>query len=315
MVGSAIRKYANEKNWQIKSGVAFGAYRGYMMSMQEGSGWKSLSVASRLDNNENLTTVYNLLNDNSIKKEYRITASTVSPTAIIVTFADSIGTMKKIIAFIDWICDKLDSFGAKGVEYCSSCGEKLNGMGIPAIMNGVVYMLHEGCFTRDDEQMSAAKEEKQKQGSVAKGTLGAFAGAIIGAIPWTIVSCLGYFVAFLGFVIGIASKKGYEMLGGKETKAKGFAILASTIVGVILAESVAIMISIGILATQEGYYLGIAEIVFTFIYGLANDSSALAGVLGNIALGVLFAILGTWSTLSEIFKSTGKKADHFTRLD
>ena len=42
MVGSGIKKYANEKGWQIKEGVAFGVYRGYMMSMEEGNGWKSL---------------------------------------------------------------------------------------------------------------------------------------------------------------------------------------------------------------------------------------------------------------------------------
>lgn len=68
MVGSGIKKYANEKGWQIKEGVAFGVYRGYMMSMEEGNGWKSLSVTARLESDTAMQSAYELLNDKDIKK-------------------------------------------------------------------------------------------------------------------------------------------------------------------------------------------------------------------------------------------------------
>ena len=315
MVGSGIKKFAKEKGWQIKEGVAFGVYRGYMMSMEEGNGWKSLSVTVRLESDAAMQSAYELLNDKNIKKDYRISNSTVSQSAVTIVFLDNPGTMKRIIEFVERFCDGLDSFGAKGVEYCSSCGLELNGAGVPALMNGAVYMLHEGCLNRDDEQMNYTKEEKQKQGSVATGTLGAFLGAIVGAIPWAVASYFGWFVGWFGFFIGVASKKGYELFKGKETKAKGVAIIISTILCVILAESIAIMVGLGVAWWEQGEVFSILDVVLTYIYALIENSEILTSVLADIALGLVFAALGTWSTISDIFRATSKKADRFIRLD
>lgn len=315
MVGSAIKKYAKENNWQVKNGVAFGVYRGYMMSMQEGGGWKSLSIAARLENESALSSAYELLNDKGIMNEYRISGSTVSPSAVSVTFIDNPGTMKKIIAFVDSFCDGLDSFGAKGVGYCSSCGLELGGAGVPALMNDTVYMLHEGCLHRDDEQLNCAKEEKKKEGSAVTGTIGAFIGAIIGAIPWAVAYYFGWFVGWLGFLVGIAAKKGYELLNGKESRAKGVAVIIATILGVIVAESAAIMVSVGVIWAQEGATFSVLDVVYSYFYTLISDTETLMLVIKDIALGLVFAALGIWSTIREIFKATGKNADRFIRLD
>lgn len=315
MVGSAIKKYAQEKNWQVKNGIAFGIYRGYMMSMQEGAGWKSISIAARLENEGALQSAYELLNDKSFMKDYRISNSTVSPSAINVIFIDNPGTMKKIIEFIDSFCDGLDSFGAKGANYCSSCGLELGGMGVPALMNDTVYLLHEGCMHHDDEQLNSAKEEIKKEGSAVTGTVGAFIGAIIGAIPWAIAYYFGWFVAWLGFLVGIAAKKGYELLGGKESRAKGIAVIIAAIFGVIVAESAAIMVAVGIAWAQEGVTFSILDVAYAYFYTLASDSAVLVDILIDTALGLVFAFLGIWSTIRDIFKATGKNADRFIRLD
>lgn len=315
MVGSAIKKYAKEKNWQVKNGVAFGTYRGYMMSMQEGGGWKSLSIAARLENEEALKSAYELLNDPNIKKDYRISGSTVSPSAINIAFIDNPGTMKRIIEFVDCFCDGLDSFGAKGAGFCSSCGLELGGAGVPAMMNDTVYLLHEGCMHRDDEQLNIAKEEMKKEGSAVTGTVGAFIGAIVGAIPWAVAYYLGWFVGWLGFLIGIAAKKGYELLNGKESRTKGVAVIIATIFGVIVAESVAIMVYLGVTWAQEGYTFSVLDVILTYFYTLATNSQALTETLADIALGLVFAGLGIWSTIRDIFKATGKNADRFIRLD
>ena len=315
MVGSAIKKYAKEKNWQVKNGVAFGIYRGYMMSMQEGGGWKSLSIAARLESDEALKSAYELLNDTNIMKDYRISGSTVSPSAVNITFIDNPGTMKKIIEFVDSFCDGLDSFGAKGANYCSSCGLELCGAGVPALMNDTVYLLHEGCMHRDDEQLNFAKEEMKKEGSAVTGTIGAFIGAIIGAIPWAVAYYFGWFVGWLGFLVGIASKKGYELLNGKESRAKGVAVIIATIFGVVIAESATIMVTMGVSWAQEGYTFSVLDVIYSYVYALASDSETLMLVLKDIALGLVFAALGIWSTIREIFKATGKNADRFIRLD
>ena len=45
MVGSAIKKYAAANGLVVKNGVAYGVYRGYMITLQEGAGWKSVDFA------------------------------------------------------------------------------------------------------------------------------------------------------------------------------------------------------------------------------------------------------------------------------
>lgn len=316
MIGSAIKKFAKENEWITKNGIAYGKYRGYMMSMQEGAGWKSLSIAARLENDDALKSAYELLNDKKIMKEYRITGSTISPSSVMISFLDNPGTMKKILEFMESFCDGLDSFGAKGANYCSSCGQAFVGSeAIPAVMNDVVYLLHESCMNKDDEEMQYMKEEKAKDGSTLLGTIGAFSGALIGAIPWAVASYFGWFVGWFGFLIGIASKKGYELLNGKESRAKGIVIIIATVLGVIIAESVAIMVSLGVMWTQEGYEFNILDIIYSYAYALATDSGVLLAVLGDIALGLVFAALGIWSLIRDIFKTTGKNANRFIRLD
>lgn len=315
MVGTGIKKFAKENNWQIKNGVAFGNYRGYMMSMQEGAGWKSLSVAARLESEEALNSAYELLNDKNIMKEYRITGSSISASSVLISFLDNPGTMKKMLAFMDSFCDGLDSFGAKGINYCSSCGCELNGMGVPALMNDTVYLLHEGCLQHDDEQLNSAKEEMKKEGSAVTGTIGAFLGAIVGAIPWAVAYYFGWFVGWLGFLIGIAAKKGYELLKGKESRMKGVAVILATILGVFLAESAALIVNIGVVWAEDGGAFNVLDIFYTYFYMLMYEPEIQGLVIQDVLLGLVFAGLGIWSTIREIFKSTGKNADRFIRLD
>ncbi len=316
MVGTGIKKFAKENEWQIKSGIAFGNYRGYMMSMQEGAGWKSLSIAARLESEDVVKSAYELLNDKKIMKEYRITDSRVSASSVLIIFLDNPGTMKKIFKFMESFCDGLDSFGAKGINYCSSCGVEFNGAKtVPAVMNDVVYLLHESCMNNDDEEMKHKKDEKAKGGSTLLGTIGAFFGAVVGAIPWAIAYYFGWFVGWFGFIIGLAAKKGYELLNGKESRAKGIVVIIATVFGVFLAESCAIMVSLAVMWIEEGYDFYLLDIAYSYIYALSTDSGILLAVLGDIALGLLFAALGIWSLARDIFKTTGKKADRFIRLD
>ena len=316
MVGTGIKKFAKENNWQIKNGIAFGVYRGYMMSMQEGAGWKSLSIAARLENEDTVKSAYELLNDKDIMKDYRITGSQVSATSVYITFLDNPGTMKKMFAFMDSFCDGLDSFGVKGANYCSSCGQELYGSNaVPAVMNDVVFLLHESCMNKDDEIMNTTKEEKAKEGSTLLGSIGAFVGALVGAIPWAVAYYFGWFVGWFGFVIGLAAKKGYELLQGKESRAKGFIVIVATFIGTFFAESIALMVGMGIAWSQEGIEFYLLDIVYSYFYALVTDSEVLMAVLTDVALGLVFAVLGIWSVVKDIFKTTGKKANRFIRLD
>jgi len=75
------------------------------------------------------------------------------------------------------------------------------------------------------------------------------------------------------------------------------------------------MVGVGVAWWEQGEVFSILDVVLTYIYALIDNSEILTSVLADIALGLVFAALGTWSTISEIFRATSKKADRFIRLD
>lgn len=320
MVGKGLKTFAAEKGLKVSNGVAYGIYRGFMLSMQEGNGWKSVAFAVRFPEEAALQAAVGFLNDKAVKKQYRISGCEAALSCVSVTFSDNPGTMKRICEFIEVFCDKLVALGGVGATHCSSCGQPLDGSAaVPALMNGTVFYMHSGCLERDAAELLQTKEEISQKGNIATGVLGALLGAVIGAIPWAIAYYFGWFVAILGLLIGIAAKKGYELLQGKECKAKGVVIILATVFGVFLGESAAIIYAIYSmwLADPEIAAQGVTilDAAFGFFSALFTDSSIIGDMAGDIFLGLLFAGLGIYPTVLSVFKSTGKKANMLIRLE
>lgn len=320
MVGSAIKKYANEKNLTVNNGMAYGVYHGFMIALNEGNGWKALTVAVSFNDENSYLALGTFLSDANIRKNYRITNCEQKNNSCTVMFFDKRGTMGKIAEFTDILCSKLTELGGLGADYCSSCKMPLDSASaVKASMNNTVYLLHEGCFNKDNENFTMAKETVALKGSVAKGIVGAILGAAIGAIPWAIAYYYGWFVALLGLVIGLAAKKGYELLGGKESRAKGVVLIIATILGVFLGESMAIIYVMYSAYTTDpeyaAYSITLFDTVRAYFLLLFTNAELMSDVLPDVLLGVVFAALGMYQTVISVFKSTGKKANVLTKLD
>jgi len=319
MVGKGLKTFAAEKGMTVSNGVAYGVYRGFMVSMHEGNGWKAVAFAVRFAEDTALQAAVEFLNDNAVQKQYRIAGYEAILSCVSVVFTDNPGTMKRIREFIDVFCDKLVVLGGVGVTHCSSCGLPLDGgVAVPALLNDVVYYMHDGCLERDNAEFLRNEEEIAQNGSVATGVLGALLGAVLGAIPWAIAYYFGWFAAILGLLIGVAAKKGYELFQGKECKAKGVAIIVATILGVFLGESAAIIYAIydSWLADPEiaVYGVTILDAAVGFFNALFTDRSIIGDMALDILLGILFAGLGVFQTVLSVFKSTDKNTNKLIRL-
>lgn len=115
-------------------------------------------------------------------------------------------------------------------------------------------------------------------------TLGAVFG-LIAIIPWVIVSNLGFFVSFLGYIIGLAVYKGF-VLGAKKMHVLGnITIILVILLAIPFAEMIIILI--------QGIKYG-----FPFLFVLQNTPIVFFDSLGdiglNIVLGYVFAFLGSW---------------------
>ena len=145
-----------------------------------------------------------------------------------------------------------------------------------------------------------------KKGSYLLGAVGAVLGAFIGSIPWAIVYYFGWFVGWLGFIIGICAVKGYEILRGKTGKVKVLIIILATIFGVACGQVIGDFIALGrMIATGEipgATYMDIPSIYRYLI--VENSIGFITDSLKNLVIGLLFAGLGIWRMIKSMWSKS-----------
>jgi hypothetical protein len=320
MIGNGLKKFANEKDLEIKKGVAYGVYHQYMITLKDGMGYKSLAFAVNFTDETNRMLLKSMLDDKILKKQYRLNGYLITNNLIEINFIDNWGVLKRLEAFLDMFCEVLISYSVRGAGYCSECGLELNETPAQSVLlSGAVFQMHGACIDKAVSAHEEFAEEIQNSGSVFTGTIGATIGAVLGSIPWIIAFYFGWFVGWLGFLIGIASKKGYEVFKGKETKAKGVVIILVVFVTVVFAEFVTYLLifHFEIAADPELSQMGLSilDLSSVFVISVLEDPAFRNSVLIDIGLGWLFAGLGVYSTLREIFSAAKEIESKPIRLD
>ena len=307
MIGKALKKLAEENGMTVDKGVAYGSLRGYAATLSEGMGYKLLVVTTKFTDGEKKLCFENALDSVNMEKEYRVQRFMFWQHGFTVNFLDNPGTMKKIRAFIDFIFPLLDQADAQKVNICSKCGNDLGEGGTWSLVNGIAYHFHEGCSDIVAEELDKEAEEKknQEKGSFVTGTIGAFLGALIGAIPWAVLLYFGYFASIAGFVIGWLANKGYELLKGKNSKGKIVVLILVSLVAIIIgnfavdAFVLAELINAGEL---PGFTYG--DILPSIVQLLQIDAEYRSATITNLIMGLFFAFLGIVSLLVKTYRET-----------
>ncbi len=302
MVGPGLKKYAEELGFTQAQGVAYGVYNNYMLTLKEGSGWKGATFAAGFPDAESKAAIQALLFDPATQKDNRIVGVNITDAMVDLRFQDTVGTMDVLKNAVDTVSVRLAEAGVRGVECCNACHAGFDGVpGEEVLIDGNVFYMHSGCVDGLSGVMIENAEQVKKTGSLGAGIIGAILGAVIGAIPWGVASYFGWFVAFLGFIVGIASKKGYELLGGKETKAKPISVLISSLLAVVVIELIIYVLVYHDALLAEGYGTSIADSARFFFYVLAESSEVQGNVVLDLLLSWLFVILGIFPMLREAF--------------
>lgn len=309
MIGTGLKNFALEYGLNVSKGAAYGDLNGYTVTMFEGMGTKTLCISVQFTDEDKKNSLYVELNDPSLRKQYKLSFIQFGEKEITVVFIDTIGTMKRLRSFVDFIVLRLNEKGALGAEYCIKCAQPLNYYDkVYKRINGVVYKFHETCV--DDVIMQADKQNKEYETvkkNYGKGILGASLGALVGAIPWAIAYYFGWFVGWLGFVIGIAAKKGYELMGGKPGKAKLWIVIVCTFLGVIVGQIVSDAFAIGhMISSGEIAWATYADIPYILVELFKDSAEYMRSTLGNIGIGFIFAFLGLIGILKEIREENKK---------
>lgn len=158
---------------------------------------------------------------------------------------------------------------------------------------------------------SSPLNEKEPASRYILGFVGALLGAVVGCIPWFIVSTfMNYFVGLLGFVVGIASFFGYKLLKGPKKTVYAYAVvLACSIVCILVSGAVGYYVSV-VHATIEDLGITMSEFSATlemlgythisFYMEMLQEPDVMPEFLLNIGIGLVLGILGIVSVRRHI---------------
>ena len=303
MVGSAFKKLAAENGMKVAKGVAYGSLRGFAATLSEGSGYKQIVFTTKFADPAGKGRLLDIINQTELKKQYRVLNINLAPNAVQVVFHDNPGTMKKILAFLDWFVPLLREHSATGANICTECGCEITA-GKWVLVNGTAYHLHDSCAQKAAREVEADNAQRaQAGGSYLLGTIGALMGSAVGAVLWGFVLYSGYVASIVGLVIGFLAEKGYNLFRGKQGKAKVLILILAVVFGVLAgtfasdAIILAEMIGGGEL---PGFTMG--DIPLFIFYTFLEDPEYRMGTFSNIGMGLLFAALGVFALL----RNTGK---------
>ena len=305
MVGSALKKMAKENGMTVAHGVAYGAYRGFAVTMDEGGGWKALEFATRFANPADQDALERKLNEVDLKRTYRVQSLVIGQRSIAIQFLDNPGTMKKIYAFLDWFMPLLEEYGATKAEICNECGGLTMGDDSWVLIDGVAHHMHTACKEKVKRELATEEQERREEaaGSHLTGAVGALIGALLGAVVWALVLLMGYVASVVGLLIGFLAEKGYNLAKGKQDKGKIVALVIAIVLGVLVGTLAADAISLAqMIASGELYEFTYGEIPSLILFLLMEDSEYMMGTLGSCGMGLLFAGLGVFGLLRKTKK-------------
>lgn len=310
-MASLQKKLGQDLGLARDKGVYYGVAKGYPIWLIEGNQQLIIGVSAGFESEERREAALDELAQS--RQTLKMTRFTTGQGCIVVSMPAGLGARKRIDAFFEWLWPWLARHGASG-DICPLCGGPLSGSGSWARVDGDICRAHSACIERRIQESQAANTEAAAQKKrTLPGALGALLGAIVGSIPWVIASYIGYYVAVLGLLIGMASKKGYELLGGRPSKAKMWLVLLSVILAVFLTPVI----------EMAAFFFMEYDVPISYLPGFIGPIIADVEyfwleptMIGNLALGLLFAGLGCMGVIAEVrqeAKGPGARVEYLGR--
>lgn len=151
--------------------------------------------------------------------------------------------------------------------------------------------------------------EEENRGSVAGGIVGALLGASVGAIPWYFAGTYtGFFIGWLGFLVGVAACYGYKLLHGR--RSARFATVTVIVCSMLAIFAAEIGSWMTILCTDPEwqadaawYGISVARLAWESILMPENW-----GIMApSMLMGMFIGILGVLSVRPKVLAYTGPK--------
>lgn len=306
MIRKQFRKFGEARGFYTSNGICYGESGGYTVTLDEdfGNGCREVYFTVTMEQE-----VFDKLvaDTRELENTYGMVMG-VRPTCIYAKFTGKKAKNENIATYLDTFPSRLDAYGCKGSHICPFCNLELGADRVTKRVGGRAVRLHGGCA---EQLIDAMQSEEQalaaQRPNSGKGLLGAVLFGAAAAIPWAVVYALGYFVAWLGALIGMAVVKGYDKFGGivKKSTIAIFAVLI--ILLVLFAQILGDVFQIGYLILQGEIWGTLADIP-SYLNMLFADSKYIASFVGNILIGILFAGLGVFGIFRSLIAGVSSQS-------
>ena len=299
MIGSDLKKLAKEFNMQNAGGVAYGTMHGFAVTLQDGAGAKQMTIATRFASMDQQREFEKKVSEVNITSQYRVLQFSIAPDYINIQLNGAMGCMKKIRAFVEWIFPLLMESGASTAQFCNECGAPIHDDGVWMLRDGLVAShVHKACSEKVQNELYAENTQRQEEdnGSYGYGIVGAVIGALIGSLVWALVLMAGYVAGIVGLVIGFLANKGYNLMKGKQGKAKITILVVAVIIGVVVGTIGGTCLQVVDAMNEYGIEM---EYFAEYLQIILEDSAVQGEIVTNTLIGLLFAGLGVWGLLSQ----------------
>ena len=160
MIGSGLKKYAEENGLKVAKGVGYGSLQGFAVTLSEGSGYKQAVFVTKFSADSESDALIEKLNAANIQRNYRVQNLSITPETVQVVFTDNPGTMKKIREFMDWFLPLLQEHGASQYNVCPECGGQI-ASGKWILINGVAFYMHDACAEKTKRSIAETEEAEK----------------------------------------------------------------------------------------------------------------------------------------------------------
>lgn len=147
MIGSGLKKLAQELGMKVGKGVAYGSLRGYAAAFSEGAGYKQLVFTTKFPEPDQRAALLAAAQGVDLRKTYRVEQLEAMDDGILVVFRDDPETMAKIRAFLNWFVPLLLQYGATPANVCTQCGAQIE-RGRWVLIGGGAFYLHDACLEK-----------------------------------------------------------------------------------------------------------------------------------------------------------------------
>jgi len=304
MVFPGLKKWAENNSWTVGKDRIYGEYNGYYFTAFDEQNLKCFVAALPVVTDEQKRAILSDLETH--KKELGIGEFSLENSLLSVRLKEVLSpvTQEKMRNYLDHITTVLKEQKVSGTGHCFNCEQEVSTEKV--LLNDILTPMCDDCYSKAvDAILQAERELETEDKNYPIGFLGALAGGIVGAIPWIIVSSFGWFVGWLGFLIGKAALKGYTLCKGRLGKATPWIIAGVTVFCVLLAEFVSFSLMIYIQASQEGipFSLDLLLLILT-AEGVPGE------ILLNVGIGIVIALVG----ISPLFKGINQEVKYMVPM-